>query len=77
MVDQANGIQKLLQVMKTYLGRSGEGTNKLRIVLCGFLLNLTNTHGKQTTFGTIEIDNKSRAQSSTATIEVAGCSVRD
>ena len=44
-VDERGGVQNLLAVMKNFLGKTEQGSNKLRIVACGFLLNLTNTHG--------------------------------
>ena len=45
-VDRNNGLHSLLELMKTQLNSTDDGCAKLRMVLCGFLLNLTNTHGK-------------------------------
>ena len=44
-VDEHDGIQTLLTLLRSLLSNSEEGSDKLRTVACGFLLNLTNTHG--------------------------------
>ena len=46
-VDRHNGLVTLVDLMKNHLDSSVDGASKLRMVLCGFLLNLTNTHGKE------------------------------
>lgn len=45
-VDRHNGLTSLINLMKAQLNSSQDGAPKLRMVLCGFLLNLTNTHGR-------------------------------
>ena len=44
-VDRNNGLHSLIELMKSQLNSTQDGSAKLRMVLCGFLLNLTNTHG--------------------------------
>ncbi len=46
MVDKNGGVTKLTELLKTNLNTSGELTSRLRTVACGFLLNLTNAHGR-------------------------------
>ena len=47
-VDEHEGIQTLLTLLRSLLSNTEEGADKLRTIACGFLLNLTNTHGKMT-----------------------------
>ena len=46
MVDQMDGVSRLIGLLKTYEDSSADGADRLRMVACGFLLNLTNTHGE-------------------------------
>ena len=46
-VDEHDGIQILLTLLRSLLSNTDEGADKLRTIACGFLLNLTNTHGKK------------------------------
>ena len=47
-MDEHEGIQTLLTLLRSLLSNTEEGADKLRTIACGFLLNLTNTHGKMT-----------------------------
>ena len=49
-VDRNNGLHSLIELMKAQLNSAQDGSAKLRIVMCGFLLNLTNTHGNKKAF---------------------------
>ena len=46
-MDEHDGIQILLTLLRSLLSNTDEGADKLRTIACGFLLNLTNTHGKK------------------------------
>ena len=46
-MDEHDGIQILLTLLRSLLSNTEEGADKLRTIACGFLLNLTNTHGKK------------------------------
>lgn len=41
-------MAKLLSLLKSKIKSEEEGADRLRTIACGFLLNLTNTHGKVT-----------------------------
>lgn len=43
MVDSENGVEILLQLLRSQLDQSADGAARLRLVGCGFLLNLANT----------------------------------
>lgn len=45
-VDAANGIHTLLQLLRLNANVEGSESDRLRTIACGFLLNLTNTHGE-------------------------------
>ena len=44
-VDKENGIPIILNVLEIQNENSEEGAARLRVILCGFLLNLTNNCG--------------------------------
>ncbi|KAK2186270.1 hypothetical protein NP493_207g02024 [Ridgeia piscesae] len=46
MVDSENGVEILLQLLRSQLDQSADGAARLRLVGCGFLLNLANTQGR-------------------------------
>jgi hypothetical protein len=45
-VDEDDGISILLMLLNSLLGNTKSGTDKLRTIACGFLLNLTNSNGE-------------------------------
>jgi hypothetical protein len=45
-VCQQDGVARLLKLLKDQLDVESEQAGNLRKVACGFLFNLTNTHGK-------------------------------
>ena len=45
-VDTEGGIASLVRVLREYAECKEEGADRLRVVACGFLLNLTNSNGK-------------------------------
>ncbi len=47
-IDEENGVLRLLDLLKCQLDNPAEEAARLRMVACGFLLNLTNTHGEKT-----------------------------
>ena len=46
VIDENSGVDKLISLLKSQLQNTAEGSEKLRTVAVGFLLNLTNTHGE-------------------------------
>lgn len=46
IVDDNDGIPTLLSLLQSLLTNNKDGTDRLRTIACGFLLNVTNTNGK-------------------------------
>ncbi|XP_050393873.1 rap1 GTPase-GDP dissociation stimulator 1 isoform X1 [Patella vulgata] len=44
VIDESDGIKLLTDLLRSQLKVDREGSEKLRTIACGFLLNLTNTH---------------------------------
>ena len=44
-MDSFDGMSKLLSLLKSKIKSDEEGSDRLRTIACGFMLNLTNTHG--------------------------------
>uniref|UniRef100_A0A2C9K185 Uncharacterized protein n=1 Tax=Biomphalaria glabrata TaxID=6526 RepID=A0A2C9K185_BIOGL len=45
-VDKEDGITIIMKVLSNHLNNTQEGAARLRVIVCGFLLNLTNNCGK-------------------------------
>ena len=45
-VDEHDGVARLIDLLKSHLRSSADGSDRLRMIACGFLLNLTNTNGQ-------------------------------
>ncbi|XP_052767707.1 rap1 GTPase-GDP dissociation stimulator 1-like [Mya arenaria] len=70
IVQDNNGIEILLSLMRTLLSNTEDGSDRLRTIACGFLLNLTNTNEslqqKAIEGGALEVINKYLVQYQTA-----------
>ncbi|KAH9502326.1 Rap1 GTPase-GDP dissociation stimulator 1-A [Bulinus truncatus] len=44
-VDKEGGLTVIVNVLSSQIGNTVEGASRLRVILCGFLLNLTNNCG--------------------------------
>ena len=46
-VDEHDGILLLLKLLREHVKTTEDGADRLRTIACGFLLNVTNTHGEE------------------------------
>jgi hypothetical protein len=45
-VDEGDGIATCLQLLQTYTHKTDDGSDRTRVLACGFILNLTNECGQ-------------------------------